>query len=265
MLKGFNYPLTPKGASTLNPPPPWYYSSDFLSLEFWADPAAVAALLPPGLDPDVSANGHCNAFFYDWQFSGENEEYLDPARYQYREFFILLDALFDGKPVSYTAYIFVDNDAALARGWSQGYPKRFAQVSQTRYHAAIGKAGPALAPGSKFAGSISACGQRMAEAVITLKAPLTDLARLKARPVVNLLHTPRLAAGMHDKPAVHELVENVPRDVKIEQAWIGEGTLRLPVCRGEEISDLAPVRCGKGVRASMAYIVDDLKTLEDLR
>jgi len=36
------------------------------------------------------------------------------------------------------------------------------------------------------------------------------------------------------------------------------------VCQGEELSDLAPVRCGKGIRASMAYIVDDLKTLKDL-
>ena len=98
-LRGFNYPLTPKGKSTLNPPPPWYYSSDFLDIEFWAQPAAVAALLPPGFDPDPAANGHCNALFYDWQFSGANEEYLDPARYQYREFFILVDALFEGKSV----------------------------------------------------------------------------------------------------------------------------------------------------------------------
>jgi hypothetical protein len=42
MLKGFNYPLTPKGKSTLNPPPPWYYSSDFLNIEFWSEPC------PPG-------------------------------------------------------------------------------------------------------------------------------------------------------------------------------------------------------------------------
>jgi acetoacetate decarboxylase len=57
----------------------------------------------------------------------------------------------------------------------------------------------------------------------------------------------------------------VPHDVKIEQAWIGEASLSLPVCRGEEISDLAAVRWGKGLRVSMAYIVDDLKTLKDLR
>ena len=49
MLRGFNYPLTPKGQSTLNPPPPWYYSADYLDIEFWADSSAVASLLPAGL------------------------------------------------------------------------------------------------------------------------------------------------------------------------------------------------------------------------
>jgi len=265
MLTGFNYPLTPKGKSTLNPPPPWHYSADFLDIEFWANPSAVAALLPSGLDLDRSQDGHSNALFYDWQFSGDNNEYLDPARYQYREFFILVDALYEGRPVSYCPYIFVDNDAALARGWTQGYPKRLGQVFQTRYYAATGKAGPDLAPGAKFAGSLTAGGQRLAEGVVTLRAPVTDLSQLGQRPVLNLLHFPRLAADKQDNPAIHELVENVPHDVKIEQAWIGEGSLTLPVCKGEEISDLGPVRCGKGIRASMSYIVDDLKTLRDLR
>jgi acetoacetate decarboxylase len=259
MLKGFNYPLTPKGMSTLNPLPPWHYSADFLSIEFWADPAAVRATLPKGLDPDPTADGHATALFYDWQFSGSSEEFLDPARYQYREFFILLDALFEGRRVSYCPYIFVDNDAALARGWSQGYPKRLGSISQTRYYAATGNA---LAAGSKFAGTISAGGQRLAEGLVTLNEPVKDLAGFSERAVVNLLHYPRLAAGMHDRPAIHQLVENIPHDVKIEQAWAGEGNLALPVCKGEELSDLAPRRCGKGIRASMAYIVDDLRTLK---
>jgi len=144
------------------------------------------------------------------------------------------------------------------------YPKRLGQVFQTRYFAATGKAGPALAPGSKFAGSVSASGRRLAQALVTLKEPVTDLSVLKQRPIVNLLHTPRLAADRQNKPAVHELVENVPHNLKIEQAWVGDGLLTLPVVDGEEISDLAPIRCGNGIRASMAYIVDDLKTLKDL-
>jgi hypothetical protein len=265
MLKGFHYQLTPKGKSTLNPAPPWYYSSDFLSVEFWADASATAAILPPGLEPDSAAKGHCGAFFSDWQFSGNNEEYLDPQRYQYREFFILVDALYNGKPVTYCPYIFVDNDAALARGWTQGYPKRLGQVFQTRYYAATGKAGPPLAAGSKFAGTASAGGRRLAEAVVTLKEPIKDLSAFSQRPVVNLLYFPRLAADKRDQPVVNELVENVPHDVKIEQAWIGEGSLKLPEADGEDLSDLAPIRTGKGMRASLAYIVDDLKTLKDLR
>jgi acetoacetate decarboxylase len=116
VLKGFKYHLTPKGKSTLNPTPPWYYSADFLNIEFWRDPVAFAARLPGGLDPEPSADGHASALFYDWQFSGSNEELLDPARYQYREFFVLVDALFEGRPVSHCPYIFVENDAALARG-----------------------------------------------------------------------------------------------------------------------------------------------------
>jgi hypothetical protein len=111
----------------------------------------------------------------------------------------------------------------------------------------------------------SPCGQRLANGVVTLQERFTNVSQLQQRPVINLLRVPRLAAGKHDKPVIHELVENVPHDVKIEQAWIGEGSLTLPVCRGEEISDLAPVRCGKGVQASMAYVVDDVKTLKDLR
>jgi hypothetical protein len=260
MLKGFNYPLTAKGKSTLNPSPPWYYTSDFLSIEFWADLGAVKASLPDGLDEDIAAEGRAQAFFYDWQFTGANDEYLEPARYQYREFFILLDALLKGAPVSYCAYIFVDNDAALARGWTQGFPKRLGQIFQTRLHAAPSKAGPRLAPGGKFAGSLAAAGQRIAEGLVTLREPLTMTG--PQRPVVNLLHFPRLSAAKRGTPSVHELVVNVPRESRVEQAWVGDGKLVLPACHGEEISDLAPLRCGRGMRASMSYLVDDLMTVD---
>ena len=100
---------------------------------------------------------------------------------------------------------------------------------------------------------------------MTLQEPVTDLSLLRQRPIVNLLHSPRRAADQPDQPALHELVENVPHDLQIAQAWRGECALTLPVCRGEELSDLAPVRSGIGIRASMAYVVDDLKTLKDVR
>ncbi len=261
MLKGYFVPLTPRGQSTLNPAPPWHYSCDFLSVEFWADSAVVAGYLPEGLQMDEANQGHANAFFCDWQFTGENEEFLDPARYQYREFFILVDAMHKGKPVSYCPYMFVDNDAALARGWAQGYPKRIGSIFQTRLHSAPSKAAPPLAAGSKFAATMSSGGQRMAECLVRLQEPVTDASAFAQRPVINQLHFPQLAASRQTTPALHELVMNVPHDIRVEQLWGGEGRLVLPVCKEEELADLAPVRCGWGARGSMSYIVDDLRTL----
>lgn len=167
--------------------------------------------------------------------------------------------------MSYCPYMFVDNDAALARGWAQGYPKRIASVFQTRLHAAPSKAAPQLTAGSKFAASMSSTGgQRMAECLVTLREPVTDPSAFAQRPVVNLLHVPQLAAAKHGAPALHELVMNVPHDYRVEQLWGGDGYLTLPQCKGEELSDITPVRCGWGARASMSYIVDDLRTLRDV-
>lgn len=47
-------------------------------------------------------------------------------------------------------------------------------------------------------------------------------------------------------------------------SWRVDGTLALPVCKGEELSDLALIRSGKGIRAFMAYVVDNLETLKRL-
>jgi hypothetical protein len=63
-------------------------------------------------------------------------EPLDPARYPYREAFVLLDAMYRNTPVMWCPSIFVDNDAALARGWTQGFPKKIGSIFQTHTYAA---------------------------------------------------------------------------------------------------------------------------------
>jgi acetoacetate decarboxylase len=265
MSRPYAVPLSPRGLSSIAPPPPWHYAGDFILVEFWADPAAAAAVLPTGLAVDPASPGHATALFIDWQFTAANDEMLDPARYQYREFFILIDALYDGKPVSYCPYIFVDNDSAMMRGLIQGFPKRYGQVHQTRTFAAMSPAAAPVAAGTRFAATASAAGQRLARAEVKLESAVQDVSKLglAGRPVVNLRYFPRLAAGQHDSPAVNELVLSVMDNAQIADVWTGEGKLSLPSAEGEEISDLAPVRVGAGFRGSMAYSVTDLKTLVD--
>ncbi len=50
-LQGYSVPRTSTGRASLVPPPPWHYVGDFLVVDYWADPDAVRAVLPEGLDP----------------------------------------------------------------------------------------------------------------------------------------------------------------------------------------------------------------------
>ncbi|MGH8793793.1 MAG: acetoacetate decarboxylase family protein, partial [Stackebrandtia sp.] len=151
MLQGYTVPLTPLGQANLASAPPWHYAGELLGVEFWATPQAAEATLPEGLSLDSDSPGRGVALFVDWQFSGENQEYLDPMRSQYREFMVLLDARWDDTPVAWCPHIYVDNDAAMARGWVQGFPKKLGTVSQTRAFATPSAAAPFAGPGGSFA------------------------------------------------------------------------------------------------------------------
>ncbi len=65
-LKGYSAPRSPEGRSSLVPAPPWHYVGDMLVIEFWADPAAAAAVLPEPLEPHPDG-GRAAAMFIDWQ------------------------------------------------------------------------------------------------------------------------------------------------------------------------------------------------------
>ncbi len=263
-LRGYTSPRTPEGRSSLVPAPPWHYAGDFLVIEFWADPVAAASFLPEGLDPHPDA-GRAAALFVDWQSrSDAGDELLDPSRSQYREFFVVLNALLDGEEVTTCPLIWVDRDFALARGWLQGFPKKLGSVWVTRRFGLESKADPGLGPGSTFAGTCAAYDRRLAEGTVTLERVSEAGPTHNDPPLVNVRHFPRLTAGRHDDPAVHELVRARSRDRAASEVWEGSATLRFFDAPSEELASLAPVSVGKGFRFSFAYTVDDLETARDL-
>src|SRR5262249_1276629 len=149
--------------------PPWYYSGDLLTVEYRTDPAKVAALLPAPLSTAPDDPGAVALIWADWQSCGADQtELLDPVRAQYAECFAVVRGCYGGRVYSRCAYIWVDTDFALARGLVQGYPKKLGSIHQTRPHP-FGKAAPRIAPGGVFAGTLSAAGRRLAQAVVTLR------------------------------------------------------------------------------------------------
>ena len=92
-LTGYTVPRSPEGRSSLVPYPPWHYVGDFLVVEYWADPELAASCLPAGLEPHPDA-GRCAAVFADWQSCSEHgSELTDPSRSQYKEAFLVVNAL----------------------------------------------------------------------------------------------------------------------------------------------------------------------------
>ena len=61
MSQGYSLPLSPTGRASLVPSPPWHYVGDFVVVDYWADPAAVAAVLPPGIE--LEYDGRYDAMF----------------------------------------------------------------------------------------------------------------------------------------------------------------------------------------------------------
>src|SRR6202045_1283429 len=57
-IRGFCYPLTPGGVSSLVGDLPWHYATEYLTIAYRTDPAAIAAYLPeplaPGPEPDLA-------------------------------------------------------------------------------------------------------------------------------------------------------------------------------------------------------------------
>ena len=253
-------PRSPQGRASIVPSPPWHYSGDVLTIEYRTDPANVAALLPPGVDPAPEDPGAVAIIWADWQScSDSGEELLDPVRGQYKEFFIVVNAMLGSEHVTSCPYIWVDRDFALIRGWIQGFPKKLGEVHMTRSFGLDCKA-----EGRTFAGTLTAHGRLLAEGSVTPERVSESGPTHNDPPLINRRHFPRLAAGRWQDAAVHELVRARSSDRSISAIHEGSATLRLHDAPGEEHAELAPLRVGKGFRFQFAYTVDDLETVREL-
>ncbi len=263
MLKGYTLPRTPRGTSSLAPAPPWHYVGTALAVEFDADPSAAAKFLPAGLELH---SGRCAAYFIDWQYASESgNEYLDPVRSQYRETIILLSAQFEGTPVAYCPFIWVDQDVSLMRGLAQGWPKQIGSIWITRAYELPSKAAPLVGPGGRFGATLAAKDRRLIEAQVCLREQTDTLPSPSFAKAVNTRLFPELSAGKHEQPAVHELVQLKSRDVRISPIWTGEAEMQIFDHPYLELPDLKPLAVIAGYRFTFALTVDDLLFLRDLR
>jgi acetoacetate decarboxylase len=234
-MKGFFYPRSATGRSSLIPPPPWHYSGDLLTIEYRTDPKNVAALLPAPLTPADEDPGAVALIWADWQSCGDSkEELLDPIRAQYKEAFAVVRCKFDGRTYSRCVYIWVDKDFALLRGIHQGYPKKLGSIHMTRPHP-FGPA-PRLAAGAVFGATLAAADRRIADAVITLRGEVEKNGFVNGHPMVHHRWLPAID-GRGDAHA--ELIESSGAKFEGGKPWIADvESFRLYDVPTEELAGL---------------------------
>jgi acetoacetate decarboxylase len=238
-LEGFLYPRTADGRASIVPHPPWHYSGDVLTLEYRADPAAVAALLPPDAELADEDPGAVAAIWADWQScSSTFEELFDPVRSQYMECFFVVRCRYRGEHYSRCVFIWVDKDFALARGWYQGYPKKLGQIWLTR-PVTVGKAGPRLEPGGTFGATLAANDRRLADARFMIEEVSESGGFVNALPMLHSRWMPSIDPSQ--PAALDELVTMSSQDVELGPVYRGSFELTIHDAPREELAALTPL------------------------
>ncbi|MFG1948159.1 acetoacetate decarboxylase family protein [Nonomuraea sp. NPDC048826] len=234
-MRGYFYPKTATGASSLIPAPPWHYSGDLLTVEYRTDPARVRELLPPPLELAPEDPGAVALIWADWQScSTSREELLDPVRSQYKEAFAVVRCSYRGRTYSRCVYIWVDKDFAIARGLHQGYPKKLGSIHLTRPHP-YGPA-PRIEAGARFGATLAAADRRLAEAVVTLRGESETNGFVNGHPMAHHRWMPAIEQGKG--LALDELIESGAKAFEAGPAWRGDADLELFEAPTEELARL---------------------------
>ena len=254
-LKGYCYPLTPEGRSSLMGPPPWHYATEYLNILFRVDPARVRPFLPEPLEPGPDPGMGYVAFSRWWSLWEERPDLAatHPERTQYREAAVWVGCSYQGRPGQICLFIWVDNDFSLARGWFMGFPKRLGTVEFSEYHPLnplMGSPGE----GRVYGASAASHGERLLEGSLTQRRRISpqELPFPLARPLYHIRHFPSIEAGA--PPSVLELVELGTENVRFgEDIWTGPATLLLLPSDLEEHTSLGPLEVLEGYHYHSGY------------
>ena len=237
-MRGFLFPRTSEGRSSLIPAPPWHYSGEMITVEYRTDPARVAALLPDGLSLASEDPGAVAVIWADWQSCSDDfSELLDPVRSQYKECFVVVRAGWKDETWSRCVYIWVDKDFALVRGYHQGYPKKLGEIWMTR-PVTVGRAGPRLQGGSRLGATLSVAGRRLVEATITLTEAAPSPGFVNGHPMLHNRWWPAIESDGAD--SLDELVTMSGVDGEVADVWAATAEIQLFDSPTEELSLLRP-------------------------
>jgi acetoacetate decarboxylase len=234
-----------------------------MAINYKADPNEVNKLLPYPYEPSADpVNAY--AWFGDWLSvweGGENLIYVNPERAQYKELMIGIRCRFKGIEGVRCAYIWVDKDFSLLRGWFYGYPKKLGRTEFSHaksrlfdLNEGIGRFGP----GTRLKAFTEAHGERIAEGTVKLirRIEPKELPPPFGLSWYNLLHFPSTDVD-NPKPLVHQIIQLITKPPTYGEVWAAEDvTLVFSESELEEHTAIKPVEIASAyfVNISLTFL-----------
>lgn len=196
---------TPWDAPTIPRFPFHFRGARILTLFYRTDPAAVALLVPPPLEPagDIVA-----IHLYDMP----DTDWLGP----YGECNVMVPARFNGGPaVGYSPYLFLSSEVGVAHGREiHGQPKKLADVS-------------VAARGDLLVGRVSRNGIDVITGTTPFKQSPSAPEALRAHFDISVNLNLKAVDHINGRPAIRQITSRKLADLTIHEIWSGPATVEL--------------------------------------
>lgn len=229
----FSLPLTRSGKSSIVPPPPWHYGVTYIGAHIKFEKDSAEKLLPEFFKTDGDAWVYVAEFISPsdstWDFM-----YKDPDLTQYMEGAIGFKVDYKGKNYLYYAFMWVDKDWALIRGWLDGFPKKLAKISMTKLHPLLPKYNKPE-KGLRLGGYVIRGGGVLFRLTVDLEEKTDSVPTSNFGPLINIRHFPSRGEG---ETELFEIISRV-RDVSnLGEVWKGKAEIELGGYVNDEVDVL---------------------------
>lgn len=267
MLAGYTRPFTPTGEASTLPALPWQFAGDLLLIHFRSDADALAALLPPPLQP---ADHSGDAFLWSPHLRCHPESVtpsqIGPARTHYNVCVIGIPCLLNGTRTMFSTFQWGDRDWLVVLSWFLGACSKLASIEQTGLH-------PMFAPGA-YAGGMGSTVRRTVsrngEKLIDIGFAPREVVNMQAVefytrnfPLTCLRHFPDCEVPRRGQPLVHDLTQMVMSDQQFGDPLRGPASLKFFSADNEELEPIQPREVVNGYWIPMKFRLQGVRVVHN--
>lgn len=246
VFDGYSLPLTPKNESSLINELPWYFGGDVIEILYHCDYSIFREYLPECFSVTEYGPLVSVSIIDMTSITKKDIEINNVVQTGYRECIIKFCCSFNNKTIWFPIITYVDKDFSLVRGYIQGFSKKEANISFTKFHC-LNELLNKISAGTNIKG---VCNNYDINIYLSLELiKQISETELKSFPICTNRYIPDISNKK--EYLVNDLVEIKMDNIKKENIWECEGNV---IIEGKsEFAKFQPTKIIKSFRYSQGF------------